>query len=433
MAKKRIIVLGAGLAGLSAAWHLQRNGLDCQVFEKEKEVGGLCRSKVLKGFTFDLDGHLLHFKHNYTFSLVKHLLGNNLQMHQRNSSTYSFGRFIRYPFQANLYGLPLPVIQECLVDFIEASRNNHHADKGRMNFLCWIYKTFGKGIAKNFMIPYNAKFWTLPLERLNCNWFDGFIPVPSLNQVIEGTLQKSHEQLGYNVNFWYPKKGGINQLALSFARGIKKLNTGCPVTRIDLAKKEITVGLKGKEKFDYLICTAPMPELPSLMGAIPANIREAFSRLRWNSIFNLNLGLKKQGENGCHWVYFPEKDISFFRIGLPHNFSSSNSPPGKGSVYVEVSYSKDKPINKGGIVSTIKEDLKRVGIIKTANSLCCQDINDIKYGYPIYDLKYNSAVKAIHQFLANKGIIPCGRYGSWRYFSMEDAILDGKSSADSLH
>ncbi len=62
MAKKNIIILGAGLAGLSAAWHLQKRGIDCQVFEKESEVGGLCRSRQIDGFTFDCAGHLLHFK-----------------------------------------------------------------------------------------------------------------------------------------------------------------------------------------------------------------------------------------------------------------------------------------------------------------------------------------------------------------------------------
>jgi len=73
MTKKRVIVLGAGLAGLSAAWHLQRQGIDCRVFEKEPEVGGLCRSKKILGFTFDYDGHLLHFKSRQAFNFVKRL------------------------------------------------------------------------------------------------------------------------------------------------------------------------------------------------------------------------------------------------------------------------------------------------------------------------------------------------------------------------
>jgi len=89
MAKKRIFILGAGLAGLSAAWHLQKDGLGCQIFEKESEVGGLCRSKNINGFTFDYDGHLLHFKHSYTFNLIKSLLKNNLFEHQRNAWIYS--------------------------------------------------------------------------------------------------------------------------------------------------------------------------------------------------------------------------------------------------------------------------------------------------------------------------------------------------------
>jgi protoporphyrinogen oxidase len=81
MHKKKIIILGAGLSGLSAAWHLQKKGIDCKVFEKEKEVGGLCSSSKIKGFTFDRSGHLLHFKHSYTFNLVRHLLANNLFEH----------------------------------------------------------------------------------------------------------------------------------------------------------------------------------------------------------------------------------------------------------------------------------------------------------------------------------------------------------------
>jgi len=75
---KRIIVLGAGVAGLSAAWHLQKNGQDCVIFEKEKEVGGLCRSKQINGFIFDYDGHLLHFRNKYVLALVKRLLKDNI-------------------------------------------------------------------------------------------------------------------------------------------------------------------------------------------------------------------------------------------------------------------------------------------------------------------------------------------------------------------
>ena len=112
MAKNKIIVLGAGLAGLSVAWHLQKKGIECLVFEKESEVGGLCRSKTIKGFTFDCDGHLLHFKHRHAFNLVKSLLGNNLTEHKRSSWVYFDSSYIPYPFQANLHGLPAKIAEE---------------------------------------------------------------------------------------------------------------------------------------------------------------------------------------------------------------------------------------------------------------------------------------------------------------------------------
>jgi UDP-galactopyranose mutase len=78
MSKKKIVILGAGLAGLSAAWHLQKKKIECFVFEKEPVVGGLCRSKQVKGFIFDCDGHLLHFRNKYTLQLVRRLLKGNL-------------------------------------------------------------------------------------------------------------------------------------------------------------------------------------------------------------------------------------------------------------------------------------------------------------------------------------------------------------------
>jgi len=431
MPKKRILILGAGLAGLSTAWHLQKKGIDCQIFERESEIGGICRSKKIKGFTFDYDGHLLHFKHHHTFNLIKGLLKDNLVQHKRSAWIYSYGQYLRYPFQANLYGLPSSVVKECLLGFIDTLKNGR-PKRGNPNFLDWINRTFGEGIARHFMIPYNTKFWTLPPQELTCEWLDGFIPVPSLNQLLEGTIEESQRQFGYNARFFYPKRGGINQLPLAMARQIKNIYTHCQITEINLFRKEIKMISGNKEKFDYLVSTIPLPELPCMIKELPPEIKSAFSKLRWNSIFNLNLGIDSKDCDGQHWIYFPQKDMRFFRIGFFHNFSSSLAPVDKSALYVEVSYSKDKPIDKSNIVLRIKEDLKKVGILKQENRVCIEDINDIKYGYPIYDTYYNQARQEILEYLTRKNIIPCGRYGSWRYMSMEDVILDGKEVAECL-
>src|SRR5262245_34612411 len=104
---KRVAILGGGLAGLSALWHLQKVGYEnCFLFEKESRIGGLTRSEVVNGFTFDYTGHLLHFKDESIKKLVEDLLGDNIHYVVRNSWIFSQGTYTRYPFQTNLYGLP---------------------------------------------------------------------------------------------------------------------------------------------------------------------------------------------------------------------------------------------------------------------------------------------------------------------------------------
>ncbi len=432
MAKKNIIILGAGLAGLSAAWHLQKKGIDCLVFEKEPEVGGLCRSKQVGSFTFDYDGHLLHFRHRYAFKLIKGLLADNLVEHQRNARIYYRDRYICYPFQANLYELPSPVARECLLGFLEAELNRRPKTKKGGNFLDWIKRTFGKGIARHFMIPYNTKFWTLPPEKLTCEWLDGFIPVPSLEQVIKGAISDTDTQLGYNARFWYPKRGGISAIPLALAGQIKNIHTRCRVTQIDLIKRQLTLGSGDRQEFDILISTLPLPEMAHIIKKIPANIYSLFKKLKWNSIFNLNLGIEKNDNARFHWAYFPFKDTSFFRVGFFHNFSSDLTPPGKNSLYVEVAYSQDSPVDKNRIVLRIKKDLKKIGLLNGAGRIYIEDVNDIKYAYPIYDSNYRKAREKITGFLRHNNIIPCGRYGSWQYMSMEDSILDGAKATENL-
>jgi protoporphyrinogen oxidase len=428
MAKKKILILGAGLSGLSVAWHLKKRKIDCQVFEKEPEVGGLCRSKRINGFTFDYDGHLLHFKQQYTFAFVKDLLKDNLAEHKRSAWVYSFDRFTRYPFQVNLHGLPPKVAKECLSAFVKAQNNGLAKKNG--NFLSWIQSSFGTGIARHFMVPYNTKFWTVPPHELTCDWLDGIIPVPTLSQLIEGTIEESRRQFGYNARFWYPQKGGINQLPLALAERLKNIHTDCRAQGISLARKEVTFTSGRKERFDVLISTIPLPELPHLIEEVPENINSEFRKLRWNSIFNLNLGIEKKDDSSWHWVYFPQKECSFFRVGFPHHFSADLTPENKSSLYAEVSYSSRRPIDKKQIVLVIKRDLKKAGILAENDRICAQDFNDIRFGYPIYDKNYASARKKILDFLSLNNFISCGRYGRWRYMSMEDVILEGKEIAE---
>ena len=425
---KKIIILGAGLAGLSAAWHLKQKGIQATVFEKEGSVGGLCRSKEINGFTFDYDGHLLHFQNNYTLELVNKLLKGNLARHERSAWINHFDKFSRYPFQANLHALPRPIAIECLWGFIRAC--NLRPANGKLDFLKWINITFGKGIAKYFMVPYNEKFWTIPLSQMDHSWTDRFIPRLGLSEIVNGFFKISKNHFGYNAFFWYPKRGGITQLPQAFEEQLGGISKDCRISEIDLKKKEITIRGRGKERFDILILTIPLPELIKIAKPLPGRILGSLNQLRWNSIFNLNFGVEGKCHQGKHWVYFPHKETIFFRAGFFHNFSANLAPAGKSSLYAEVSYSKNRPINRKKIAKHVLSDLYKTRIISRNNRVLVTDENDIKYGYPIYDRNYQDATASIKKFLLSKDVFPCGRYGGWQYMSMEDVLLNGKTTAN---
>jgi len=428
--KDEIVILGAGLAGLSTAYHLKEGYI---VFEKESEAGGMARSIYKNGYIFDYDGHLLHFKNESTLSLITDILDHNLAPHKRNSWIYSKGNYTRYPFQANFYGLPKDVVRDCLVGLIRARTNSTYKRiNSYENFADWVKGTFGDGIAKHFMLPYNKKFWTVKPEELTCDWLDGFVPVPSLEDVITGAITVNTRPYGYNSRFWYPVKGGISEVVRGFLRKIKNVYLNKRAVTIDQRRKEIIFEDGTIKKFERLISTIPLPELFKILVDIPQHIKEAFLSLRYTSIFVINLGVRREDITDKHWVYYPEDDLVFYRTGFPTNFSIDVSPPNRTSIYAEISYQNNREVDKENFIKEAISGLKKIGLISDENEIELCIPMDIKYGYVIYDKNRNQAVESIKHYLRHFDIYTIGRYGSWRYMSMEDAILDGKKIVESL-
>src|SRR3990167_7489119 len=264
---KKIVILGAGLAGLSAAFHIEREknklkNVDYEIFEKEMKAGGLCRTEVINGFSFDNSGHLLHLKNEYTRTLIERLLGDNLNLCKRDAWIYLRNRYIRYPFQANLDSLPEKVGNECLYEFYKANADNQHKRNDEFaNFEDWILGRFGKGIARHFMVPFNRKLWGRDLKEISCKWVDKYIPVPRAEDIVNETGENKKKDYGYNVTFLYPKTGGIQTLPDAFEKKVKKIRLGMEVNEIDLKNKVLRFSNKEEIKYDVLISTIPLKEL----------------------------------------------------------------------------------------------------------------------------------------------------------------------------
>lgn len=421
-----MIILGAGLAGLSAAYH--GGGI---LYEKAGEAGGNCISPAINGYTFDLGIHVLHTRNEYVLKLLQHGLNVELREDERSAWIYSFGKLTRYPFQANTFGLPIPIVRECLVSFIEAchkkSRNNglHYE-----NYEEWLYAAFGKGTAEYFMMPYSKKFWTLPPKEMTVDWLDARIPMPTLDEVVEGAITDQKKGFGPNAKFKYPLTKGISSLPESFFKSGLDVLFNKEAVAIDMNKKEVKFTDGAIVKYNVLISTIPLPEIIKLLTTVPEDIKIAANKLKYNSIICVNLGIDRDNINDSHWIYYPEEEYSFFRISFLKNFSRYMVPNGKSSITAEISYSGGHEIKKDIIIEKVINDLIRAKILNKSDRIELKDIRDVRYGYVIYDHNRKQNVEKVKEFLRSNNIIVAGRYGSWEYQWMDDAILDGKRAAE---
>lgn len=436
---KPIVILGGGLAGLSTAWHLQEAGYhDFQIFERDSKIGGLVCSEKCDGFTFDFTGHVLHFRDRYVKDLVLKLLAENIQYIERDSWIFSKNVYTRYPFQTNTFGLPKEVVKECVMGFVEAKygkqgkieaeshslRTSDHGDE--MSFEDWIYRNFGSGIARHFMIPYNEKLWTVHPRNLTCKWTDGFVPHASLHDILDGALSDQSKRIGYNAHFYYPLRGGIESLPKAFASSLANVHLGREVCEIDLKDRKVTFTNGEEIYYHNLVSTIPLYKLVRIIKPLPTRIKKVMGHLRYSSVFNINLGVNRKLTDK-HWVYFPEPEYIFYRVGFPSNFSPFNAPEGTSSMYIEISYSESKPLDKGKVVKRAKKDLMKAGLLRQSDRILVEKCFDINCAYVIYDRNHENTVKEIQTVIREHDIYSTGRYGSWDYSGMQDAILHGRN------
>lgn len=431
----KIVIIGAGLTGLSVAYHLEKIGFsDYEIFEKEERPGGLIKTEEKNGFLFDCAGHLLHLNKDYTKRLLNEFIKEKFVLHERKAGVFFRERITDYPFQANLYNVPLDIVKECLVGFVKKFGTVPKKKGTVPNFYDWILENFGHGFAKHFFVPYNTKLFKTDLKKLTSEWAKKFIPIPTLNEVINGAFKEQDKKYGYSSFFYYPKSGGISKLLDFFLMDIKKINLSNEVKRINLREKYIqTKNSQKAVKFDVIVSTIPIPELIKVLYPEDKKIITLVDKLNYISVLNLNFGIYHPLVTSKHWLYFPEKDKVFYRVGFPSNVSGAVAPDGMSSISVEVSYTAGKyKINRDELIKKTKEQLVEIGFLKNKKNIIVEFPLDIKYAYAVFDKTREKVLNKISDYLGKNNIFSIGRYGSWEYSSMEDSIFTGKLITDKI-
>ncbi|MBU1627671.1 NAD(P)-binding protein [bacterium] len=426
--QEKVIIIGSGPAGIGTAYHLDREYL---LLEAEDSIGGLMRSKNINGFIFDYAGHIFFTSSTYMEDLIRKLLGENFHVQERGSWIYSNNTYTRYPFQSNTYGLPKEIIKDCIIGIVEARLEK--ASKKPQNFKEYIYKVFGKGISEHFMIPYNEKIWTVPLEEMDCEWFEERVPDISIEDVVSGALLPYQKKMGQNATFGYPLHGGCESIPKAFSKYLKNVYTSSKVTSINLKEKYVKINNSKIEPYSYLVPTMPLPEFFKILAdKIPPHVAGALEKLKYNSVLCQNIGINREKATEKHWIYFHEKQFIFQRVFVQSNASPYVVPPECSSYTAEITYSQRKPVDMGSVFDKTIEGLKEAGLMLPEDEVIVDDLIDIHYGYVIYDHNRKDAMKVIRKYLASFDVYLVGRYAEWEYYNMDTSILAGKKLAERL-
>ncbi|MCX5792371.1 MAG: NAD(P)-binding protein [Elusimicrobia bacterium] len=430
MLKTDVLIIGGGLAGLAAAKALEGKK-DYLVAERENRPGGLAATLKKGAFHFDYSGHLLHLRWPETSKLILGALGGNCSRIRRDARIYAHKSWTPFPFQANLSGMPARVKSECVSGFLAAyNSGNAGPGDGAETFSRWTRRVFGSGISQHFMLPYNAKLWQYPLERLTTEWCAPFVPMPRPEEVIEGAYGKKTEGLGYNTVFNYPKRGGIGALPNALARDLGGLRLGLEVESFDLRKGVANVRHFGPVHFKHLINTSPLDEFIARAEDAPAAVKRAAARLRHNTVYVLNLGVKGV-KSDMHWGYFPEARFPFYRAGIATNFSKGLAPRGCASFYIEIATDGSVP-DLASAEAAVIGGLKACGLIKSSSQIVERLWLKIPCAYVIYNRERAEALPVIFAWLKSQRAESIGRYGAWKYSFMEESVKEGLEAAAKL-
>jgi len=435
----KIIIIGAGPTGLGAAYRLKELGYDnWEILERNSYIGGLAASfKDKEGFTWDIGGHVLFSHYEYVDKVVDKLLGQEHLVHQRDAWIWLMSRWVPYPFQNNIRHLPKDQILECLMGLIKVNGTRDLPS----NFKEWNLRTFGTGIAKYFMLPYNSKVWAYPLELMSQDWIAERVSVVNIEKILRNIVYEQDEkEWGPNSQFKFPLHGGTGGLFNRFMPYIKDhLTLNEEMIELDLDERVARFDSGKEVAYDVLVTTVPLDQFIHRMRR-PRNdlLAKAAQSLRHNGVLSVGIGIKKPCPSKKCWVYFPEADCCFYRVTYFSNYSPNNVPDPNDyySLICETSYSDFKPEDKRSIVERTIEGLIKTNIISETdkNLITTTHVVEADHAYPIPTLERDKSLGTIQPFLQKRGVFSTGRFGAWKYEvgNMDHSIMHGVEVIDRI-
>lgn len=413
------VILGAGIAGISAAYHLKQKGENSVIFEKDNDWGGLCGFFEIDGFRFDRFVHFTFAKDEKIAELFAK--SSPLYAHPPVSYNYWRGCWLKHPAQNNL--APLPIEEK--VKIIDSFVNRPRKDVAEISdYAEWLRVQYGDYFAENFPFAYTRKYWGVEAKQLETKWVGNRLHVSPLPEVLRGAFAEQQENFYYTKFMNYPKKGGFRSIMNECRKGLDiRLNK--KAVRIDTAAKQVEFDDGTVENYDNLISSLPLPEIIKMISDVPENVQNAAKQLRWTCGYQVSLGFNRPDVAKYLWFYIYDEDVPPARVYSPNLKSPDNAPEGCSSLQAEIFFANGaKVVDKNIILQKTVEKLKEICQFNDSD-VVVKDIRFEPYANIIFTPEIYESRKVVREWLQAQGIKTIGRFGEWDYLWSHQAFESG--------
>jgi len=449
---KKVVIIGAGPAGLTAAYELCKAGVRSVVLEKDDVVGGISRTVNYKGYLFDIGGHRFFTKVKAVDDMWREVLGEKKFLRRsRLSRIYYQKKFFYYPLKASNALLGLGIWNSIMMVFSYLKAQMFPV-KNESTFEDWISNRFGKRLYNTFFKTYTEKVWGIPCDKISADWAAQRIKGLSLVTTIKNALLPTEvKDKGEIIKtlidaFDYPAKGpGMmwEMVAESIQKDGSSLKMKSDVDRIFWQKGRVTAleiengGKREVVEGTDFISSMPMQELVRKMSPEPpAEVLTAADKLGYRDFLTVSLVVNKEELFEDNWIYIHDPDVKVGRIQNFKNWSPHMVPdPSKTCLGLEYFCFEGDGLWTMEDADLIALGAKELGLLQLVDPADVEDgaVVRMPKAYPVYDAVYIDAVDTIRDFLREvPNLHLVGRNGMHKYNNQDHSMLTAMLSVKNI-
>ena len=444
--RKTVLIIGAGPAGLIAAYDLIKQNTQPIVLEKADRVGGISRTETYKGYRFDIGGHRFYTKVGEVQQLWLEILGNNFLKVPRLSRIYYNGKFFNYPLEVNNALSNLGFINSLLMlfSYLQAKIKPHPVEE---NFEQWVCNRFGKRLYETFFKTYTEKVWGISCTEIRADWAAQRIQGMSLKRVILDSLVKNHQTKSLIKEFYYPELGpGMMwekcQEIITNQGGIVHLNTEVnkiyhqhnQIQKITVQQENQTFDLQA----DEFISSMPISALIlKLEPPAPTAVLQAAHSLKYRDFLIVALIIDAVDLFPDNWIYIHSPEFKVGRIQNFKNWSPAMVPDSsKTCLGMEYFCSEGDELwsmSDSELIEFASREIVDLSLLSNINKIEDGTVIRQLKAYPVYDQEYRQHLQVIQDYLQGfDNLQTIGRNGMHRYNNQDHSMLTGLLAAKNI-